>query len=289
MRPAELDHAADDRARDDDVVDGGVPLASDLRIEGRQLHDHEVAGEDAREPVLEIVGGDRRQEAHVAEVDADDGRPRAESPLERAQHRAVAAEHDDDVGLCGVAVRGTLVLLRLVRRIHQLPTPVSRATFSSRASASPITSGLPCVTTAAFRTGSADGIFDPVIELIGQRRIFAVDEVEEELSVPLRAGQPRVYDADRLGRPRESGLCDGSRSTRRCTSGSRTTPPFPTCSRPASNCGLTSTSASQPGRGESKRRRQRGADADERDVAGDEVRRERETPSRRARSSGRAR
>ena len=48
-RPAELDHAADDRAGDDDVVDRDVALASRLGLERRQLRDHVVAGERALE------------------------------------------------------------------------------------------------------------------------------------------------------------------------------------------------------------------------------------------------
>ena len=35
-----------------------------------------------------------------------------------------------------------------------------------------------------------------------------MDEVQEELPVSLRAGQARVYDADNLGWPRESGFGD---------------------------------------------------------------------------------
>ena len=97
--PAELDHAPDDRARDDDVVDGDRALAADARLERRQLDDDVVAREDAREPVLELVGRDRGEEADRAEVDADDGHARAEEPLQRAKHRPVAAEHDDEVGV----------------------------------------------------------------------------------------------------------------------------------------------------------------------------------------------
>src|SRR5205085_1513649 len=42
----------------------------------------------------------------------------------------------------------------------------------------------------------------------GQRGAFAIDEVQEELPVPLRAGQARVYDAHSRGRPPESGSGD---------------------------------------------------------------------------------
>ena len=74
-----------------------------------------------------------------------------------------------------------------------------------------------------------------------------MDEVQEELPVSLRAGQPRVYDAEELGPATRGRLRRHRRSTRPWISGSRITPPRPTSSRPASNCGLTRTSASQPG------------------------------------------
>src|SRR5207302_6674877 len=69
--PGELDHAPDGGARGDDVVDGGAALAVELELERRQLDDAVVAGEDARELRVELALGDRRQEAHAPEVDAD--------------------------------------------------------------------------------------------------------------------------------------------------------------------------------------------------------------------------
>src|SRR2546421_1537291 len=72
-------------------------------------------------------------------------------------------------------------------------TPCSPASASSRPSARPIVSRLPCVTTAARRTRLPDCAIDPVVELIRTLRPPAVHEVEEELAVPLRAGQARGY------------------------------------------------------------------------------------------------
>ena len=51
-----------------------------------------------------------------------------------------------------------------------------------------------------------------------------VDEVEDELTVSLRPGQPGVYDPGDLAHPTPRAASATSRSTRRCTSGSRTTP-----------------------------------------------------------------
>ena len=57
---------------------------------------------------------------------------------------------------------------------------------------------------------------------------------------PLARG---VRNRTRRARPPRAARATTRRrsSTRRWTAGSRTTPPLPTCSRPASNCGLTST------------------------------------------------
>src|ERR671939_1346367 len=85
-------------------------------------------------------------------------------------------------------------------------TPCSAASSSSRPSAGPIVSGLPCVTTAARRTRLPDCAVDPGVELIWPLRPLAVHEVEEELAVPLRAGQAGVYDARGLGLTGERGL-----------------------------------------------------------------------------------
>ena len=125
-RPAELDHAPDDRARDDDVVHRHVLFRAGQRLDRGQLRDEVLAAERALEPRLEIVRADRREEADRAVVDADHRRPGAERALQRAQHRPVAAEHDDEVGRSEVAVRRTVVLLGLVLRIDELDAALAR-------------------------------------------------------------------------------------------------------------------------------------------------------------------
>ena len=47
---------------------------------------------------LELLLDERGEEADAAEVDAHHRHAGVEEPLERAQHRAVAAQHDGDVG-----------------------------------------------------------------------------------------------------------------------------------------------------------------------------------------------
>ena len=46
--------------------------------------------------------------------------------FKRAQHRAVAAEHDHEVGRSEIAVRRTVVLLGLVLRIDELDAALAR-------------------------------------------------------------------------------------------------------------------------------------------------------------------
>ena len=75
--------------------------APHVDLERRQLDGLIVAGEHTGEAVLEPVGRDRRQEPDAAVVDADHRDPGAVEARERAEHRAVAAEHDGDVGAGG--------------------------------------------------------------------------------------------------------------------------------------------------------------------------------------------
>src|SRR5439155_14672070 len=84
-------------------------------------------------------------------------------------------------------------------------TPRSAASPCSRSRAAPIVSGLPWVTTAA-RATSRDCFVDPALELIWKLRLVAMNEMQEELAVPLRAGQAGVYDAGDLRLPARRGL-----------------------------------------------------------------------------------
>ena len=217
-----------------------------LELERRQLDDLVLAGEDASEARLEVAPAHRAQEADTAEVDPDHGDPGPEEARQHAQHRP-AAEHDGDVRGGGLVGREERVLLRLLRGIEG-STPYSCATACNRAMPAPIWPVLPCVTTAArvIALGGTDGLVDPAVDVIRVRCARSVHEVDEELPVPLRAGQPRVYDARRHGTPFPC-RADHALDYPPLHLGSRTTP-FPTSERLASNCGLTRTSASQPGR-----------------------------------------
>src|SRR6185437_5435968 len=71
-------------------------------------------------------------------------------------------------------------------------TPARAATARVRSTAA-LTSTRPCATTAAVSTGEC--VLDSLVEVIGKRRVLGMHEVEEDLPVPLRAREPRVYDA----------------------------------------------------------------------------------------------
>src|SRR6476659_3005517 len=59
--------------------------------------------------------------------------------------------------------------------------------------------------TATRLTGLPDCIGDPGVELGGELGAWALDEVEEELTVAFRSRQARVYDPCRLRPPGERG------------------------------------------------------------------------------------
>src|SRR5215212_5653415 len=94
-------------------------------------------------------------------------------------------------------------------------TPPSRATFASRARADPIACGLPCVITAARLTAldGCDCAVDSLVDVIEEDGIGAVDQMDEELVVPLRSWQPGVYDADCRPTPVEGCFHDRAEDT----------------------------------------------------------------------------
>src|SRR5207249_11103524 len=123
--------------------------------------------------------------------------------------------------------------------------------------------------------GSADGVVDPVVELNGQRGIFAVDEVQEELPVSLGTGQARVYDPGYLGRPGEGGLGDVAQDAAMNFRVAHDAP-FADVVPTRLELRLDEDERLPAGTGEREHRRERHAHTDERDVAHDELRRERQ-------------
>src|SRR5207302_3489408 len=153
-------------------------------------------------------------------------------------------------------------------------TRYSPASSSRRLSVGPIVSGLPCVTTATRRTRLPDCAIDPGLELIWPRRPPAVHEVEEELAVPLRAGQARVYDACGLGLPGERRLGDLADHAP-VHGGVANHSALPDFLAAGLELRLDEDERLPARRSESEGGRKRETDADEGDVARDELRRER--------------
>src|SRR5262245_35296826 len=153
-------------------------------------------------------------------------------------------------------------------------TPASPAARSSRSRASPIAGRSSGAMTVARPTASADRVFDPGVELIRQRRSVALDEVEEELPVSFRSGQSRVYDADDGGIPLDGGCGDLAEDTlldgRVSHDAARRLAPL------GFELGLHEHERLPARSTEPQRGGQRLRDADERDIAGRELRCERE-------------
>src|SRR4051794_21114607 len=150
-------------------------------------------------------------------------------------------------------------------------TPCSLAIASRRAIAGSTSSLLPLGTTDAVLT---DCIVDPPVEAGWELGALSVDEVEDELTVSLRAWQARVYDPARLATAREQRFRDvaDDAGTHRIVADDA----LRRVLLPGFELRLDEHECLPPRRGESKRRRQRDLHRDERDVARDDLRRERE-------------
>ena len=111
-------------------------VAQDPALERHPLVDREVAVDDLGEDGVELAGLGLRQEADLAEVDAEDRDVDLGDGADRAQERAVAAEDDQGVGRRQLADERLLVArlgLPVVdpRIWHQ---PAARALSSTAAS-----------------------------------------------------------------------------------------------------------------------------------------------------------
>src|SRR6185312_11374385 len=128
--------------------------------------------------------------------------------------------------------------------------------------------------TATRLTGFANGISDPLVEAIVKLGLLPLRQMKEKLPVPLRPGYSRVYGAQHLPSPGKCGLGDLTRDSR--------------ANRGVAHdalCGLAATGLElrldehdrlPAGLREPQRRGQGRPNGDERDVADDELRRERQ-------------
>src|SRR5579862_938823 len=155
-------------------------------------------------------------------------------------------------------------------------TPFAAATPRTRSIAGP-TSMRPCPTIAIV--SGLDGCGDSLVEVIWEGRVVGLREVDEELPVALRARQTRVYDAERRGPPRERRLRDLADDARTHTVvADDATPAHVAASR--LELRLHQHDRAPPGRCKPERGRQRDPDGDERDVAHDQLRCERQLVER---------
>ena len=85
------------------VPAAGPPTSTSHR-EHHALRHREVAGEQARQRRVELVGLDLGEVAELADVDAEDRHRRRVHEIDRVQHRAVAAERDHEIETVGEPV-----------------------------------------------------------------------------------------------------------------------------------------------------------------------------------------
>ena len=228
-------HDAGERAAgDDDVVEGDVAAGSsiaaaraqDPALERHPLVDRELAGDELAEHGLELAGLGLREEADLAEVDAEERDVDLGHGAGGAQERAVAAEHDERVGRrqlarAAVEVAGLGAASGRCRARRHQPAARSRELDGGLDGR---VVGEADARDASRRARRPRAIRSAMSAQPGPRR-----EVEQELAVALRPEDRRGDDVARTepelaapSRRRARGPRDGS-------AGSRTTP----WSRPA--------------------------------------------------------
>src|SRR5436190_2853079 len=156
-------------------------------------------------------------------------------------------------------------------------TPAASATARTRSTASS-TSTRPCVTRAARLTGR-DCCVDPLVEVIGKRRVVGLHDVEEELPVALRPGETGVYDAGHACPPVEGRLGDLPHDAG-ADDGVADDAALAHVGPPGLELRLHEHEGLPAAGGEAERGRQGHTNRDERDVADDQLGRERQLPER---------
>ena len=232
--------------------------AQDASLEDHPLVDRVLAGDDPLEDRLELARLGLRQEADLAEVDAEERDVDLGDGSGGPQERAVATEDDERVGrrqLAGAARRG--------RRSGPATRRCRAPGTSPTARARELDGGLD-----RRVVGEADALdrHAPVTSAMRSRQVSAQlgpgGEVDEELAVALRTEDRRGDDVRGCRGRDRAGRSPTTRSrTSRWMAGSRTTP-WSVRPLPASNWGLTRATMSAAG---GERRGDRPEDLVERD------------------------
>src|SRR6266540_2979867 len=285
-------HVVDGQIRGDHLAADHDPGAQG----GAALHPV-MPGPDRLQRVGEAVRLDLGEEAEPAEVHAEHGHLRLQHEPERAQQRAVAAEHHHQVEpdrellrpeagdvvaeAAALVVQGAQLdpplgrpagqLLAQVQRgrparVHDRADPPRRpapghldASPAARASAAWAAwagAAPACAPAAGASAGWAEG--PPRRGSSAPSATAAARAASSSGPAPARSHRnsstlpegPGSGEGHTPAAPRPSSAAAAAtdRTAPAHARGSRTTPPLPTASLPASNCGLTSSSRSPPGR-----------------------------------------
>ncbi len=201
---------------------------------------------------IQLGQGDLGQESEAAEIDAEDRHVRAGlgDPAGHADQRAVAAEHHHQVARRSAARRaywsGGQAAAGRAPRFRSRTPRARRAPRASRR-APRATSGGRIKAALGDQTDPSNAISRTMED--GRR--WTEDPTPGgnggRILGCLRCRRWATRSRPTRINPSASAAAATSSITRACTAGSRTSPPLPTSSRPASNCGFTSATTSAPG------------------------------------------
>ena len=242
------------------LLDGGLverPGPGDLAaadadddVDRHPLLDVVVPGHDPLDRQVQVLLLGLGQEADVPQVDAQHGDAVGPAQLGAAQDRAVAAEADDQLAAFGrVLGVGDHDLgpgrrrARPPRSAAGRPAGRPRAAGRSCPVASATAPGRPVWETIRIRRGAA---CSPV-RLIGRRWSVIAAPTGSTRRCPCRPASGSARRAATTRPAASAAARTDSTASSRC-SWERTTPVLPSRSRPTSNCGLTSSTRSPPGR-----------------------------------------
>src|SRR5215210_7992938 len=213
-------------------------LALHPNLEHPVLLDVQLAIEHLVHPGVEILGAHPAHEAHRTEVDPEQHQPRVHP--RGSEHRPISAEHEDEVEIpihpiprrfaepldldpsLPQDLDEPLRVPVVHRRVRDDPDPPHLLLFPAQRSPP----------TATRMRPSSRVVLPPRKSRKGYS------------TFPARLPATGECVTSTAPKPEDSNASATPRTAAARTAGSRTSPPRPTCSGPASNCGLTSNTAS---------------------------------------------